>query len=133
MRSEAGSLWSLAAGLVSDFPLSKQKTHSPNSSLKKKGRNVEAVRILLWCVSTHRFSPAFCEWRVQFRWVFFSVGGRRRRFERDAASKASKLGKGNQQLRASERRGRSQGAHGYWLNSLGHCVCGCVAVVWVVG
>ena len=23
------------------------------------------------CVSTHRFSPAFCEWRVQFRWVFF--------------------------------------------------------------
>lgn len=58
------------------------------------------------------------------------VGGRRRRFERDAASK---LGKGNQQLRASERRGRSQGAHGYWLNSLGHCVWVCVAVVWVVG
>jgi hypothetical protein len=71
VRSEAGSLWSLAAGLVSDFPLSKQKILSPNSSLKKKGREVEDVRILLWCVSTHRFSPAFCEWRVQFRWVFF--------------------------------------------------------------
>jgi hypothetical protein len=62
-----------------------------------------------------------------------SIRGRRRRFERDAASKASKLGKGNQQPRASERRGRSQGVHGYWLNGLGRCVCGCVAVVWVVG
>ena len=37
VRSEAGSLWSLAAGLaVSDFPLSKQRTLSPNSSSKKK-------------------------------------------------------------------------------------------------
>lgn len=131
MRSEAKSLWSLAAGLVSDFPLSKQRTLSEFLLRKKKARETEDVRFLLLCVSTHRFSQCSANGGCSSIGLLFCWRKTTQVREMQQAKQAS-WERATSGLRASERRGRSQGAHGYWLDGLGRCVCGCVVVVWVV-
>lgn len=130
MRSEAGSLWSLAAGLVSDFPLSKQRTLSEFLLRKKKARETEDVRFLLLCVSTHRFSQCSANGGCSSIGLLFCWRKTTQVREMQQAKQAS-WERATSGLRASERRGRSQGAHGYWLDGLGRCVCGCVS--WLCG
>ena len=115
---------------MSDFPLSKQRTLSEFLLRKKR---FEKLRMwdFYYCASAHTGSPSVLRMAGAVSIGLLFCWRKTTQVREMQQAKQASWERATSGLRASERRGRSQGAHGYWLDGLGRCVCGCVS--WFCG